>query len=468
MKDPKYKFTVAICGGGIAGLTAALAIAHFSRDHKDILIDIYESSSGFTEIGAGVSMYRRPWEIMKALNLEQPLREIAEIPESDEELRPSFEMRKSDQKEGITFSHPKLPFGIVSLHRAHFLDVLAKNLDLTQTRVHFSKRLVTYSLPRDASSSDPIVLHFQDGTSSKCDILVGADGIHSIVRQSLLTFASSELEQGEADKVRLRNKIEPLWSGTIAYRALIPSEKLRALNPSHRTLYSAVNYGGKDKHIVVFPISQGQQVNVVAFVSQPEKEGSFYDKPWVHDANKDTLYAEYEGWEDEVQQLLQCVDMTSIWAIHALDAIPICSHNRVTLIGDAAHAMTPHLGSGAGVAIEDAYVLGAFLASPMTTISSLPGVLRLYQSIRLPKGNEVQHRSRIQGKIYEQSFHYIPKSKEANLDSSTIDANDTIFFDIKESLEASGKIVEENRKWVGRPGVDEELKHALELLQTTL
>lgn len=121
------------------------------------------------------------------------------------------------------------------------MNVLAKNLDLTQTRVHFSKRLVTYSLPRDASSSDPIVLHFQDGTSSKCDILVGADGIHSIVRQNLLTFASSELEQGEADKVRLRNKIEPLWSGTIAYRALIPSEKLRALNPSHRTLYSAVN-----------------------------------------------------------------------------------------------------------------------------------------------------------------------------------------------------------------------------------
>ena len=133
-----------------------------------------------------------------------------------------------------------------------------------------------------------------------------------------------------------------------------------------------------------------------------------------------------------------------------------------------AHAMTPHLGSGAGVAIEDAYVLGAFLASPMTTISSLPGVLRLYQSIRLPKGNEVQHRSRIQGKIYEQSFHYIPKSKEANLDLSTIGANDTIFFDIKEGLEASGKIVEENRKWVGRPGVDEELKHALELLKTTL
>lgn len=68
---------------------------------------------------------------------------------------------------------------------------------------------------------------------------------------------------------------------------------------------------------MVFPISQGQQVNVVAFVSQPEKEGSFYDKPWVHDANKDTLYAEYEGWEDEVQQLLQVCVSCLIYSINS-------------------------------------------------------------------------------------------------------------------------------------------------------
>ena len=130
--------------------------------------------------------------------------------------------------------------------------------------------------------------------------------------------------------------------------------------------------------------------------------------------------------------------------------------------------MTPHLGSGGGVAIEDAYILGALLSSPLATIETLSDVLKIYQSVRLPIGNEVQSRSRSQGKLYEQDFRHIQRPVGGKSNIEEADLNGAALPEVGEYFIASGRVIEENRRWVGRPGVNKGLEHALSELQTIL
>lgn len=121
-------------------------------------------------------------------------------------------------------------------HRAEFQSLLSQHLDPAIVTSHFSKRLVSYSLPSDPSS--PITLHFKDGTTATCDVLVGADGIHSATRHTLLNIAAQEAEaknteDGKKFANELRGKVDPVWSGSVAYRSVIPKEVLAKINPNH-------------------------------------------------------------------------------------------------------------------------------------------------------------------------------------------------------------------------------------------
>ncbi|KAL5499136.1 hypothetical protein ACEPAH_1654 [Sanghuangporus vaninii] len=480
------KFNVAICGGGVAGLTTALAISHFSAGRRDILVDLYEALPSFTEVGAGIGMYRRTWKIMKSLGLEEELRKLAKIPFSDDEMVPKFQTRKSNQAEGITFHHPMIPFGAITFHRADFQQCFVNHLDTNLVRSHFSKRLIGYVLPFDSEGQEAsrrITLKFKDGSEAYCDVLIGADGIHSATRHAMLELVVQELEKkgSEADKnlsqtLRSPGKLDPIWTGSIAYRALIPREHLEVLNPSHRAFSGMMNvslnrllwigalddlsalpmqYTGHNKHLIVYPIMKGKLVNVVAFVSHPEKEGSPYNDPWVISSEQTDLVAAYEGWEAEVQQLVQCMDKPSRWAIHSLRELRICTHDRVAIIGDAAHAMTPHQGAGAGVAIEDAYILGALLTHPQTTLYTLPMALKVYETVCLRHANKVQQRSRLHGQLYE--FAVPPFS---SLAGRTILDNGECQDDVM-GLKAVGDAIMENRNWGWETDADDNLAEAI-------
>ncbi|KAL5499134.1 hypothetical protein ACEPAH_1652 [Sanghuangporus vaninii] len=458
------KFTVAICGGGVAGLSHALSIAHFSAERKDIAVDLYEAAPSFTEVGAGIVMYKRPWKVMKALGLESDLRKLVVIPTSDDELVAHFEIRKSDQTKGVTFHCPKIPFGLIAFHRAEFQQCLVNHLDPSVIRSHFSKRLMGYRLPsKEQDASGTITLAFKDGTEAQCDVLIGADGIHSTVRHAMLELVAQELESKSTEEDRRRvellkspGKLDPIWTGSLAYRALIPRERLGALNESHRALDRRMNYTGKNKHIISYPIMKGKIINVVAFISQPEMEGMSFDHPWVSNADKAEVIAAYEGWEAEVQQLVQCMDKSSCWAIHSMKELPICTHNRVAIIGDAVHAMSPHQGAGAGTAIEDGYILGALLAHSRTTLSTLSIALKAYESICLRHANDVQRRSRLQGQMY----------KFENPHSSFL-AGRTISDSGDDNLKlvAFGETFLENNKWIWETVADDNLAEAISLLK---
>ncbi|KAL5522588.1 hypothetical protein ACEPAG_8605 [Sanghuangporus baumii] len=466
------KLNVAICGGGVAGLTMALAILHFSAGRRDVSVDLYEASPSFTEVGAGIGMYRRTWKIMKTLGLEEELRKLAKIPLSDDEMVPKFQARKSNQAEGITFHHPMIPFGAITFHRADFQQCLVNHLDTKLVRSHFSKRLIGYTLPfgsEDQEAPSRITLKFKDGSEAYCDVLIGADGIHSATRHAMLELVVQELEKKgrEADTklsrtLRSPGKLDPVWTGSIAYRALIPRERLEVLNPSHRAFSGMMNYTGQNKHLIVYPIMKGRLVNVVAFVSHPEKEGAPYNDPWVVSSEQADLVAAYEGWEAEVQQLVQCMNKPSRWAIHSLRELPICSHDRVAIIGDAAHAMTPHQGAGAGVAIEDAYILAALLTHPQTTLATLPMALKVYETVCLRHANKVQQRSRLHGQLYE--FAVPPFSSLAD---RTILDNGECQDDVR-NLKAVGDAIMENRKWGWQTDADDNLAEAISLFETEI
>ncbi|KAK0447450.1 uncharacterized protein EV420DRAFT_1622417 [Desarmillaria tabescens] len=356
MAELNQKLRVAIIGGGIGGLTCAIAL----KDCKSLEVELYESASQLTEIGAGITLWHRTWTILKNLGLEKDFLEITDEKPRDEPGTKSQPLRVSDR----------------GFHRHDVQKALLKNLPPGVT-CHLSHRLVSYS-----ETKDGIQLEFQNERTAFCNLLIAADGIKSIVRAKLMAKLYPEIDS----KI-----IAPVFSGTLAYRGLFPVGDLAKRWPGHRALKKRM------VHIVVYPVSQGRFINVVAFSSVLSDEGKPFDGPFVAEANKDKMMSNFMDWEDEIKVLLQCIDNPTVWAIHALNPLGLYASDRVVLLGDAAHAMTPHLGAGAGQAIEDAYVLGSLLSKSAETLESIPEVLAAYNKIRQPYGNYILSTAKTEG-----------------------------------------------------------------------
>ncbi|KDQ56307.1 hypothetical protein JAAARDRAFT_79353 [Jaapia argillacea MUCL 33604] len=381
---------VAICGGGIGGLALAVTLGKYST----IPVDIYEAASELTTIGAGISVWRRTWRIMQLLGLDIELAKKA-IQPPKEEPRPGFIFRKSDQIDGHEFFRMMAPYGSITLHRADLVDVLKSSLP-PSCKIHVSKRLASYT----QSSSSTIMLHFEDGTTAESDVLVGADGIHSPTRTSMFRPMVEKVTDPD-QRSDFRQKIEPKWTGTVLYRALIPTHTFFAKYPEHESALKPMIYVGKDKHFISYPISHGRFVNVAAFVNIPNGEGTMFEGKWVSDVPRQEVVDHFVGWEHEVRALVDCMDDPSRWVIHVMGSLPAYATERVALIGDAAHAMHTHLGAGAGQAIEDAYILGRLLSNVPTSPSNIHDALKVYETIRLPFANELVWKTRATGLMYE-------------------------------------------------------------------
>ncbi|KAG6901681.1 hypothetical protein C0995_009236 [Termitomyces sp. Mi166 len=146
--------------------------------------------------------------------------------------------------------------------------------------------------------------------------------------------------------------IDPVWSGTNAYRALILSDDLRRIAPDHKVYTRPTQYLGKNGYIIAYPVAHGKYINFVACISRHDLEYSLFDGPWFLPVDRVEFAGHFSGWESEVQQLISCVKQPFRWAIHTIKPLPSFVSGNVAVLGDAAHAMTPHQGSGAGQAIE--------------------------------------------------------------------------------------------------------------------
>ncbi|EJF67164.1 FAD/NAD(P)-binding domain-containing protein [Dichomitus squalens LYAD-421 SS1] len=377
---PNKDFEVAIVGGGVSGLVCAIAL-----QRAGVPVQLFEAAAAFGEIGAGIGLGSNAVRVLKAVGLlDEVLKKI-----HPSELRTRgfiYYNGLGDNQEVFAYdAHPE-DKGI-GMHRAIFLEALVPVLE--PQRAHFNKRCT--SIVRCAQGSRRLVINFQDGTSHETDVVIGADGIKSAVRSFVLDAPD--------DRVA--------FSNTVAYRGLVPYKDLQEAGFKTPVVQDPACFVGPSKHFILFPIKNGEVINVVAFVARYDipigSEKLPPGTPWVETVPKEAMEKEYEGWGPDIAALMKCMPETpSKWSIHVVHP-PLDSFvkGHVALIGDAAHAMLPHLGAGAGQGLEDAYIISRLLGHPETQGDNLEAVLETYSRIRRPRAQMVWSMSRAAGAVYD-------------------------------------------------------------------
>ncbi|TBU31268.1 FAD/NAD(P)-binding domain-containing protein [Dichomitus squalens] len=373
----------------MGGLVLGLCLKKYA---SDVRFDIYESAAKLTEVGAGVALSPRIWTIMQELGLEE---ELVKVTGAVDRAGSDLLFRKGDEVKVID---------IVRFHQLHMFHrsmlqrILAEKLDATD-RIHFSKRLTSYSEP--TSPTEPIVLNFKDGTTATCDIVIGSDGIRSSVRRTMFANLSDESERhGRIEEAsRFRAMVEPIWSGHVTYRGLVPAsdlseEELRQFASTPQILC------GKDRHIVLYPVPGGELVNVVSSV-YTLGSGTVYDGPWVETTTSEKVAKLFEGFIPNGVALIKSMREPLCWASHTVPKLTTYIKGRSALIGDAAHAMVPFQGAGLGQAIEDGFVLANILAHSSVTSTNVSEALKIYDDVRRPFSQSVQQGSEWTGTLYQ-------------------------------------------------------------------
>jgi salicylate hydroxylase len=254
----------------------------------------------------------------------------------------------------------------LTLHRGHLLQVLVEGVP--RERLHTGSRCVAVE-----DSGGEVRVAFADRSEAAADVVVGADGIHSRVRS-------------------LHHSDRPVFSGTIAYRGLIPMNRLGFLHEEREHL---TFWFGPQRHFLTFPVARGTLMNLVAFV--PGDDG-WAEESWTASGEVADLARQFESWEPAVLGIVAALETTMRWALYDREPLPAWSFGRTTLLGDAAHAMLPHQGQGAVQSVEDAVVLARCLARAEP--DTVPDWLKLYEEIRRPRAARVQLASRRTGEIY--------------------------------------------------------------------
>ncbi|OAP54227.1 hypothetical protein AYL99_11328 [Fonsecaea erecta] len=374
-------FKVAIIGGGIGGLTTALSIAFQNPTLQHITV--YEQAPAYKEIGAGIGIGVNAARILKKLGVWEAANAI-----SGERNGVHRSCRRYDTGEEIVAvgaMDENTDGGVrqLSVHRAEILDVLYQEL-----RQNYKGR-VTLKTDMKATKvedcGDEVTIQFTNETNpaETANLVIACDGIHSTIRS-----------QFALDK--------PRYSGRIAYRGLLPLSAISAKWPYPSY---AVSWLAPDKHFLVFPISQNKTLNVVAFVTKPESELGDLKESWTSSAPREELEREYAGWEPTVGAVIREMEARpGKWRLNDRELLEQWTYlnGKVVLAGDAAHAMLPHQGSGAGHAIEDAYILGLVVRDYFS--NPTPGVAAytaLYQAVRRPRAQKAQITSRQAGDVYE-------------------------------------------------------------------
>lgn len=388
---------IAVCGGGISGLALALVLKTFANPEA-LAFDLYEAGSAFTEIGAGITVWHRTRSIFSALGLQAALKDRA--------VSPPFTLRKSDTKDPFAFHTLTIPHGSMALPRVEMITLLVEALKPESTpwlKVHFSKKLKSYD--QDAAG---VSLCFADGSVSRADILIGADGIGSPTRKAMFTDLANRASRHDPEKATaILQTAQPTWTGTYAYRTLIDAERLRAVSPQNLMLSGGFMWCGDGKHVISYPISS-QWINVLVFDTVPGGLGKPLTGPSVTIASKEEIAELYKDWEDDICAAMDNVSEVSKWAISHVRGLPQYVHERVALIGDSAHAMSTHFGAGAGQAIDDSYILGRILSHPLVTTDNVATALQVYDAIRRPVASDVVERSLRVGFLYEFHPGYLP------------------------------------------------------------
>ncbi|KAF6228837.1 hypothetical protein HO133_006948 [Letharia lupina] len=359
---------LAIIGGGIGGL--CLAIGLLKQPHVDV--QVYEAASTFSEIGAGVVIGNNAERALQLIGSAawQAMEKHAtrNLWSSHSDIFQVFRVGVGE-KEGALISAPKNRSQ--SVHRARFLDELVKQVPAQ--RAHFNKRLQDLE-----ETEDGVILHFNDGTTATADVAIGADGVHSRVRELLV---------GE-------EAAKPVFSGAVIYRGLLPMDRaIEVIGPEDAQ--NAVVLCGPGQVALSYPIDFGKNLNCGVFHFGLKK---WPHEKWIVPADHEELTSSFKDWGEPARKIVKLLNLPTVsaWALFDSPPAPFFHRGRVAMMGDAAHATTPFQGQGAGQAIEDACVLSA-LFTKVVTPKDVPTALAAYDQIRRPRSQRVVQTSRETG-----------------------------------------------------------------------
>jgi salicylate hydroxylase len=360
MKVSHDSLRVAVVGGGIGGLAAANALLQRGVD-----VHVYEQAPAFGEVGAGVMITPNSLRLMDRIGIGSA---VAAVGANVGEGSCYYREDGSPVADIVTFDSTGWQ-GMFGVHRADLLRVLVENVPAE--RLHTGHRAVGFTQNDDAAK-----VTFDNGLEIEVDAVIAADGIHSVLRQHVAQVPA------------------PIDSGSVAYRGLVLAERVPWWPTDRSQLWM-----GEQRHFLVYPVRRGTLINYVGFVPAHEKA----EESWSAVGDIDVLRKEFATWDSRLSRLLAEVETTMWWGLYDRDPLTTWTVGRLTLLGDAAHPMLPHLGQGANQSIEDAIALSVFVGS--ADRDTLPDMLRAYEDLRRPRTTEVQLGARANGRRYDSHFN---------------------------------------------------------------
>jgi 2-polyprenyl-6-methoxyphenol hydroxylase-like FAD-dependent oxidoreductase len=348
--------SVAIIGAGIGGLAAAATLRRIGLE-----VRVYEQANRFARVGAGIQMTPNAMKVLRGLGLERKLGAVAFEPKSG--LNRDHDTGKVSNElpiAGVMEERYGAPY--LLMHRADLHAALAANVP--SDIVHLNRKLVGL-----AQDSKGVTLSFADGTRESADLVIGADGVHSLVREILLGAES------------------PRFTGKVAYRTTYPSRLLG----DQQVAGSRTKWWGPDRHIVIYYVTHNRD-EIYFVTSQPEGAEWMTPESWSAKGSLDELRAAFAGFHPEVRAVLDACPDVYKWALLEREPLPNWVEGRVALLGDACHPMTPYMAQGAACSLEDAVVLARCLegAAP----DDVTQALKRYEASRKPRTSEIQGTSR--------------------------------------------------------------------------
>jgi len=353
------KLRVTIVGGGIGGLFAANALAA-----QGLEVAVYEQTPALGEIGAGVFVTPNSVRHLQRIGLGAAVERVGA------RVGPGSHYFRHD---GAPIAPVQVTdsFGwnaTFGMHRADFVELLAKALPAGI--VHTGHRCSGF-----AQDGESARVFFANGASAEADVVIGADGIHSELRPHV--FPPSR----------------PVFHGSVAYRGLVAHARI-----PHWPIDRWLMWLGQGKHFLAFPVRAGELINYVGFVPADQEMKESWSAPG--DAN--VLRAEFSGWDPRIEGLLRHVEKTFRWALYDREPLPTWSKGRLSLLGDAAHPMLPHLGQGVNQAIEDGMALATILSR--ADRKTAPTALLAYEKLRRERVAQVQRGARENGMRYDSAY----------------------------------------------------------------
>jgi 2-polyprenyl-6-methoxyphenol hydroxylase-like FAD-dependent oxidoreductase len=343
------KASIAIVGAGIGGLTAATTLLRAGFD-----VHVYEQAARFARVGAGIQMMPNSMKVLRGIGVEERVRSISFQPYShlNREWNTGKVMRELPMPENL-FGAPYL-----CMHRAVLHEALASVVP--QEIIHLNKKLTGLE-QRDGQ----VTLAFADGTRAHADAVVGADGVHSVVREIII------------------GPDEPLHKGCIAYRAVFSTALLNGRDLGR----SRTKWWGIDRHIVIYYVDSHRS-EVYFVTSVPEPAEWLTRESWSAMGDVKELRKAFEGFHPDVRAVLEACPDCHKWAILEREPLPRWSDGRVVLLGDACHPMTPYMAQGGATAIEDAAVLARCLEEVHG--EDMEAAFRRYEAHRKPRTARIQ------------------------------------------------------------------------------